>query len=158
MRTSVDLHNFLQSREVPHEISVVEIPAKTVSMAAATLGLDESEIGKTLIVQADDKAVVVMIPGDRRLDTRKLKKITGASKIKLADAEELVSLTGYFLGSIPPLAHANEMPIYVDHRLLAVPLIYTCGGQNNAFLKIKPTDLIAAGNAQIVDIADDGRV
>ncbi len=158
MRTSVDLHNFLQSREVPHEISVVEMPARTVSMAAATLGLDESEIGKTLIVQTDDSAVVVMLPGNRRLDVRKLKKITGANKIKLVDIEELVNLTGYVLGSIPPLAHAKEMPVYVDHRLLRIPVIYTCGGQSNAVLKIKPIDLISAGNAQIVDIADDGRV
>lgn len=158
MRTSVDLHNFLQSREVPHEISVVEMPARTVSMAAATLGLDESEIGKTLIVQTDDSAVVAMLPGNRRLDVRKLKKITGANKIKLVDTEELVNLTGYVLGSIPPLAHAKEMPVYVDHRLLRIPVIYTCGGQSNAVLKIKPIDLISAGNAQIVDIADDGRV
>ncbi len=157
MRTSVDLHNFLQSREVPHEISVVEIPAKTVSMAAAALGLDKSEIGKILVMQTDDRAVVVMLPGNRRLDVRKLKKVTGASKIKFVDTEKLVDLTGYILGSIPPLAHAKEMPIYVDHRLLRVPVVYTCGGQSNAVLKIKPIDLISAGNAQIVDVADDGR-
>ncbi|NCO66271.1 MAG: hypothetical protein COW32_07980 [Candidatus Aquicultor secundus] len=158
MRTSIDLHNYLQSLEVPHEISLVEMPARTAAMAAASLGLDQSEIGKTLIVEADGNPLVVMIPGSRRLDVRKLKAITGASRIKLVEPQDAVSLTGYILGSIPPLAHANEMPVYIDLRLLSIPIIYTCGGQTNAVLKIKPTDLISAGNAQIVDIADDGRV
>ena len=158
MRTSVDLHNFLQAQEVPHEISLVEMPARTVEAAAALLGLDKSEIGKTLIVQADEESIVVMLPGDRRLDVRKLKKVTGASKIKLVDPEDALSLTGYILGSIPPVAHANQMQIYVDHRLLSIPLVYTCGGQTNAVLKVKPTDLITAVDAKIVDIADDGRV
>ncbi|MHB8841910.1 MAG: aminoacyl-tRNA deacylase [Candidatus Aquicultor sp.] len=158
MRTSVDLHNYLQSLEVPHEISLVEMPARTAAMAAMSLGLDQSEIGKTLIVEADGNPLVAMIPGSRRLDVRKLKAIIGVSKIKLVEPEDAVSLTGYILGSIPPLAHANEMPIYIDLRLLSIPVIYTCGGQTNAVLKIKPTDLISAGNAQIVDIADDGRV
>jgi len=158
MRTSIDLHNYLQSLEVPHEISLVEMPARTAAMAAASLVLDQSEIGKTLIVEADGNPLVVMIPGSRRLDVRKLKAITGASRIKLVEPQDAVSLTGYILGSIPPLAHANEMPVYIDLRLLSIPIIYTCGGQTNAVLKIKPTDLISAGNAQIVDIADDGRV
>jgi Cys-tRNA(Pro)/Cys-tRNA(Cys) deacylase len=127
-------------------------------MAAASLGLDQSEIGKTLIVEADGIPMVVMIPGSRRLDVRKFKKTIGVNRIKLVDPEDAVSLTGYILGSIPPLAHANDMPIYIDIRLLAIPIIYTCGGQTNTVLKIKPTDLIAAGNAHIVDIADDGRV
>lgn len=158
MRTCVDLHNYLQSRDVPHEISLIEIPAKTADMAAVSLGLDKSEVGKTLIVEADDKSVVVVIPGSRRLDVRKLKQVTGANKIKLMNSDDAVSATGYIAGSFPPLAHVEKMQIYVDHRLLRVPVIYTCGGQTNAVLKIRPVDLIEAGNAQIVDIADDGRV
>lgn len=158
MRTCVDLHNYLQSRDVPHEISLIEIPARTADMAAITLGLDKSEVGKTLIVEADDESVVVVIPGSRRLDVRKLKQVTGASKIKLMNSDDAVSATGYIAGSFPPLAHVESMQIYVDHRLLRVPVIYTCGGQSNAVLKIRPVDLIEAGNARIVDVADDGRV
>jgi len=158
MRTSVDLHNFLQSREVPHEISLVEMPARTAAMAAASLGLDQSEIGKTLIVEIDGNPAVVIIPGDRRVDAKKLKRITGASKVKFVDSNEAVNLTGYVLGGTPPVAHASEMAIYMDHRLLGVPLLYTSGGQVNTILKIRPVDLIEAGNAQIVDVADDGRV
>lgn len=158
MRTSVDLHNFLQSREIPHEISLIETPTKTVAMAAASLGLDQSEIGKTLIIEIDGNAVVVMVPGDRRVDVKKLKKITGGNNVKLVDPDEAVSLTGYVLGGTPPVAHANDMPVYLDLRLLGVPVLYTSGGQMNTILKIRPVDLIEVGNAQIVDVADDGRV
>lgn len=158
MRTSVDLHNFLQSLNIPHEISLIEVPTRTTDMAAASLGLDKSEVGKTLVVEADGQAVVVILPGSRRLDTRKLKKVTGASRIRFVTPEDVASLTGYFLSGMPPIAHASNLPVYIDHRLLSIPVIYTCGGQNNTVLKIKPTDLISAGGAQIVDVADDRRV
>jgi len=158
MRTSIDLHNFLLSLEIPHEISLIEMSASSAAMAAACLGLDQSEVGKTLIIKIDDNPAIAVIPGNRRLDLKKVKQVTKASKVKLMNPKDIVSLTGYVVGSIPPLAHANQMPVYVDLRLLAIPFIYTCGGQMNAVLKIKPVDLITAANAQIVDISDDGRV
>lgn len=158
MRTSVDVHNFLQMREIPHEISLVEIPTRTAALAADSLGLDRSEIGKTLIVEVDEEPVVAIIPGDRRIDIRKLRALTGAGKVKLVDPEDVVNLTGYVLGGTPPLAHASEMPIYLDHRLLGVPVLYTSGGQINTILKIKPIDLIEVGGARIADLADDGRI
>lgn len=158
MRTSVDVHNFLQSQGIPHEISLIEVPTKTTAIAASLLGLDRSEVGKTLLVEADGRPMVVVLPGDRRLDTRKLKRITGAGDIKFAEPEAAASMTGYFPHNVPPIAHASDLPIYVDIRLLSVPLIYTCGGQDNTVLKIKPVDLISAGSAHIVDIADDSRV
>ncbi|HEY3375204.1 MAG TPA: YbaK/EbsC family protein [Candidatus Aquicultor sp.] len=158
MRTSIDLHNFLQSLDIPHEINLVEISATTVSMASLYLGLETSEIAKTLIVEADGVPVVVVLPGNRRLDIRKLKKITGVSDVRFADPGDMVAITGYVRGSTPPLAHDKMLPLYVDQRLLTEPVVYTCGGQSNTVLKICPNDLVAAGNARICDIADDGRV
>ncbi|MBI4734212.1 MAG: YbaK/EbsC family protein [Rubrobacteridae bacterium] len=158
MRTSVDLHNYLQLRNIPHEISFIEMPARTTEMAAAALGLRRSEIGKSLLVEADGLPIIAVIPGDRRLDTRKLKQLTGASKVKFVDPDEVVSLTGYVLGSMPPIAHASEMPVYVDIRLLLLQHVYTSGGQIDTVLKVKPQDLVDAVGAQVVDIADDGRV
>jgi Cys-tRNA(Pro)/Cys-tRNA(Cys) deacylase len=134
------------------------MPARTANMAAASLGLDQSEIGKIVIVEVDGNPAVVVVPGDRRIDVRKLKRLTGANKVKLVNPDDAVHLTGYVLGSTPPVAHASNMPIYVDHRLLRIPLMYTSGGQTNTVLKIRPIDLIEVGNAQLVDVVDDGRV
>jgi Cys-tRNA(Pro)/Cys-tRNA(Cys) deacylase len=158
MRTSVDLHNYLQLYDIPHEISFIEIPARTTEMAAASLGLDQSKIGKSLLVEADKTPSVVIIPGNRRLDVRKLKHLLGANKIKFVNPDDVVSLTGYVLGSMPPVAHAKEMSVYMDKRLLSLPLMYTSGGQIDTVLKVRPQDLASAVNAIIVDIADDNRV
>jgi Cys-tRNA(Pro)/Cys-tRNA(Cys) deacylase len=158
MRTSVDLHNYLQLRNIQHEISFIEMPARTTEMAAVALGLHRWEIGKSLLVEADGKPLIAVIPGDRRLDVRKLKQIAKAGKVKFVDPDEVVSLTGYVLGSMPPVAHASEMPVFVDIRLLLLPFLYTSGGQIDTVLKVKPQDLVEAVKAQVVDIADDGRV
>jgi Cys-tRNA(Pro)/Cys-tRNA(Cys) deacylase len=158
MRASVDLYNYLQSRDVPHEINFIDMPAKTIEMAVVALGLKHSQIGKSLLIEVDEVPTVVIIPGDRRLDVRKLKCLLNAGKIKFVDPDEVVNLTGYVLGSMPPVAHAKEMPVYVDVRLMLLPLIYTSGGPIDTVLKIKPQDLVSAVNAVIADIADDGRV
>lgn len=158
MRTSVDLHNYLQLHDIPHEISFIEMPARTTEIAAASLGLEKSEIGKSLLIEADKVPVIVIIPGNRRLDIRKLKNLLGVGKIKFVNPDEVVSLTGYVLGSMPPVAHANEMPVYLDKRLLSLSYIYTGGGQIDTVLKVKPQDLASAVNAVIADMADDDRV
>jgi Cys-tRNA(Pro) deacylase len=158
MKTSVDLHNYLQDREVPHEFSFIEAPAKTTEIAAVSLGLSLSEVGKPLLVEADGSPVIALIPGDCRLNVRKFKQLMNASKVKFVSSNEVVGLTGYVMGCMPPIAHAENMPVCIDERLISLEAIYTCGGQLDTILVVNPTELAVATNAIIADIANNVRV
>lgn len=155
MLTSVDVRNFLQDRDVPHEIFLVDNVTKTAKRAAALLRLPASEVAKSVLFMAEKNPVLTVVPGDRKVDLRKLRHTLKAGKIHLAPARRLRDLTGYLVGATPPLAHRTEITIVIDERLMEHEVVYTAGGQHNAMLKIRPRDLKSAACARTADISDE---
>ncbi|MDI6891696.1 MAG: YbaK/EbsC family protein [Actinomycetota bacterium] len=154
MKTSVDVHNFLQSLEVPHEIFLLRSPVKTAKGAAVILGLKTSEILKSVLFLADEKPILVILPGDKKVSYKKLKKLLGASRIRLATTREVMNLTGYIIGATPPLAHQTSLLSLIDGDVMKCDVVYTGGGELNAMLKMRAEDLKQVTNGEVVDVAD----
>ncbi len=154
MRTSSDLHNFLQSKGIDHEIYLVERPLRTGRRAAAVLGVRECEVVKALIAVADGIPVVLLLPANRRADLSKVSALIGAKDLRMADPAEVVTYTDYVIGATPPIGHAREMRTVIDSSVAAAALIYSGGGEPNAVLKIRPRDIVTASGAVVADISE----
>jgi len=154
MKASVDVHNFLQVKEIPHEIFLINSPTRTAERTAAVLGLQLEEVIKSVVFVANSKPVLVILPGDRRASYKKLKNALGASKLKLASGQEVTDLTGYVLGATPPLAHQTDLSTVVDQSVMDKGVLYTGGGEVNALLKIRPQDLVRATEARVADVSE----
>jgi len=154
MRTSVDVHNYLQARDIPHEIFLLNSPTRTAERAAALLGLNLCEIIKTVIFFIDGEPVAVVTCGDKKVSYKKLKKVLGTSRVRLATPEEVVELTGYVVGATPPFCFENKIRILIDKSVLDVEVVYTGGGEINAMLKMKSQDLQGVTQGEIVDVTD----
>jgi prolyl-tRNA editing enzyme YbaK/EbsC (Cys-tRNA(Pro) deacylase) len=101
---------------------------------------------------ADEKPIMAVLPGDEKVDFAKLKKSLSAGKVKLATPEQILELTGYLIGSTPPVALINQMPVYIDIRALREDVLYVGGGEPNSILKIRSYDLVRVVEGDIVDI------
>lgn len=154
MRLSVDVHNFLQNKEIQHEIFLSSEPVKTAERASVILGLKPCEIAKSIILLIDETAVNAIIPGDRNVSITKLKNLFSDSMIKLANTESTVNSTGYMIGSTPPVAYDSDIKTLMDIRLMDNDVLYTGGGEPNAVLKIRPLDLKEATVALEADISE----
>ncbi|MEW6554025.1 MAG: YbaK/EbsC family protein [Actinomycetota bacterium] len=152
MLSSVDVHNYLQTANIPHELSRMPEPARTASSAAAALGLLPHQVIKSVFFAAAGEPLMVMIPGDSMVDYNKLKGEVTASRLRLLNADEVRMLTGYLIGSTPPVALRTEMPKYIDLHALREDVVYTGGGEPYMILKIRSYDLVRATDADIVDI------
>ena len=152
MLSSVDVHNYLQTANIPHELRRMPEPARTASRAAAVLGLQPHQLIKSVLFFAAGSPVMVMIPGDRMVDYAKLKSELGVSRLRLINADEVRQLTGYLVGCTPPVALKTEMPKYIDLHALREDVVYTGGGEPNMILKIRSYDLVRATDAEVVDI------
>ena len=152
MLSSVDVHNYLQTANIPHEISRMPEPARTAERAAVVLGLHPHQVVKSVFFMAAAEPVMVMVPGDRMVDYAKLKAELGTSRLRLLNADEVRQLTGYLIGCTPPVALKNEMPKYIDLHALREDVVYTGGGEPNMILKIRSYDLVRAADAEVVDI------
>lgn len=152
MLSSVDVHNFLQTANIAHELSRMPESARTASRAAAVLGLPPHQVVKSVFFMADEKAVMALVPGDATVDYSKFKAELGARSLRLLNADEVRQLTGYLIGCTPPVALKSDMPAYIDLRALREDVVYTGGGEPGMILKIRSYDLVRAADAEVVDI------
>lgn len=150
--SSVDVHNYLQTANIPHELRRMPEPARTASRAAVVLGLQPHQVIKAILIIAGGNPAMVLIPGDSMMNYAKLKAELAVSHVRLVNADEVRQLTGYLIGCTPPVALKTEMSKYIDLHALREDVVYTGGGEPDMILKIRSYDLVRAADAEVVDV------
>src|SRR3954453_13505517 len=86
------------------EARIEEFPGGTPTArdAAEACGCELSQIVKSLLFECGDRRVLVLVPGDRRADRKKVAVAAGTPKARIADAEEVERATGYVPGAVAP--------------------------------------------------------
>ena len=136
------------------DIDIIETgdSTATVSLAAEVHGVEPGQIAKTLSLRAGDRAVLVVTRGDVRLDNRKLRQAFG-SKVKMLDAETVLTLTGHPVGGVCPFGLATALPVYCDISLREYDIVMPAAGSANSTVKINPTRLVDLVRGQWVDVS-----
>ncbi len=153
MRSCSDVHNYLLERGVAHEI--VQLPAlsNTARRAAALLGVPPREVVKSQLFDTERGPVVCLVPGDARVDQARLGAELGCRGATPCAAAEVVSLTGYRPGALPPCGLATDLPVVADPGVFELAVVYCGGGTTTTMLKIRSADLRAALGARVAAIA-----
>ena len=110
------VEQLLTSRNIAFDVSHHK-PVFTSEEAAAVRGVPLSSGAKALICKGDDQFVMFVVPADRRLASKQIRKSYGWRKFRFANREEVFTLTGLTPGSIPPFGSLFELPTYCDERL-----------------------------------------
>ena len=85
---------------------------------------------------ADGQPVLVEASGDKKIKTGKLKRLLGASKVKMADPETVEHVTGYPVGGVCPVALPDKLPILLDETMHRFPVVYAAAGHTNSALPV----------------------
>ncbi|MEM7406984.1 MAG: YbaK/EbsC family protein [Pseudomonadota bacterium] len=89
---------------------------------------------------------------DSRLDVNKVvRKKLGVRRISFASAEETVEMTGMIIGGVTPLPLPDDVPLWVDARVMEAPYIILGGGDRATKLKISPELFHKLPNTEIVE-------
>jgi Ala-tRNA(Pro) deacylase len=83
-------------RQLHHE------PTPTSADAARVRGEPIGSGAKALLLKADDRFRLFVLPGDRRLDSASVKRQLGLDRLRFASREELMAQTGLIPGAVPP--------------------------------------------------------
>ncbi len=131
----------LAGRRHPHAPVWLEVSARTSAEAADALGVEVGQIAKSVIFRrrADDRAVLVVTSGDRRVDEAKVEALVGA--IRRADAEFVKASTGFSIGGVAPIAHTREPVVLVDRDLLRFETVWAAAGHPNGVFPVAPRTL-----------------
>jgi Ala-tRNA(Pro) deacylase len=92
-------------------------PVRTSQQAAAVRGTPLSSGAKALLCKGEDQFVMFVVPADRKLASKSIRRARGWRKLRFATAEEVQALTGLQPGSIPPFGSLFGLPTLCDQRL-----------------------------------------
>jgi prolyl-tRNA editing enzyme YbaK/EbsC (Cys-tRNA(Pro) deacylase) len=161
---SVDrLSDFLSVHGIAAEVLRLAEHTPTVEAAAQVTGTTVDRIAKSvLFVQEGDaplaeRAVLVVANGLNRVDYRRVADRLGTSRrrLKLADAETVLALTGQPVGGVAPFGHPRRLRTFVDRRVLDQPEVLAGGGALDALLRVAPAEIVRVTGAEIVDVVKE---
>lgn len=143
-------------RELGYDNQVVMLPetGNTSAAAAQGLGCSVAEIAKSIVFRrlADDAAVMVIASGVNRIDEARVAALVGP--VGRANPKFVKAKTGYTIGGVCPVGHAEKNVLLIDSSLMALPAIWAAAGHHHAVFRLTPQQLVAMTGAPVVDIVE----
>ena len=122
--------------------------------AARAAGCKLGQIVKSLVFDCDGRWVVVLVPGDRRADRKKIAAAAGASRARIASPEQVESATGFVAGAVAPFPLPGVDRVFVDHGLLAHKRVWVGAGSPSHMAVLSSADLVRLARAQPMDAVE----
>ncbi|WP_372678977.1 aminoacyl-tRNA deacylase [Desulfosarcina sp.] len=153
---SKHLQAFIDAHRLAAVILPMDAHTATVSDAARALGVSADLIIKSLVFMAGEQPILVINNGQARVDRKKLAVYLGMNRkrIKLARAEQALSVTGYMVGSMPPFGHREDLRTLVDTATVGLGTVYGGGGDIDAMMRLSSSELLQAAHAEVADISE----
>ncbi len=156
------LEEFLLARNAAGEVLVFEKSVHSVAEAAEAAGVSHSELIKTIVVSSEGgsegsngSGAIFIIPGDRKLSLPKARALLGRGAIRIAKPEEVLRLTGYPAGGVPPVfENPSGLAAFIDSALLQKKRVLGGGGDSRSLLRIGPREIVSIMSLKTGDLCD----
>jgi prolyl-tRNA editing enzyme YbaK/EbsC (Cys-tRNA(Pro) deacylase) len=144
------------ARDLGLDVTVVEheVTARTAEDAALACGCAVGQIVKSLIFRGrrTKEPYLLLVSGANRVDEKAVAASIGEA-LKRTDADDVRAVTGYAIGGVPPLGHANPIATFLDRDLLAYDTVWAAGGTPFATFAVSPRALVEATGARVIAVA-----
>jgi len=146
---------FLQDAGHAETPRMLDGAARTAQQAADALGVQIGQIAKSVVFRrrADERAVLVVTAGDRRVDEARVAALVGP--IGRADAVFVKAKTGFAIGGVSPVAHAEPPVMLFDRSLERFGDIWAAAGHPNAVFRAAPADMARLAGAPVEDVTQE---
>ena len=132
----------LETQGVPFE-PITHQQACTPVAEARALGIDASEVLKTVAVRVADGYALMAVPATCRLDMHLVQAAVGDRHARLATEEELLrDFPGIEPGALPPLGSLLGAPLYLDQEVLQHETVVFAAGSQTESVQLRTADLL----------------
>ncbi|MBU5636926.1 Cys-tRNA(Pro) deacylase [Geomonas sp. Red69] len=112
------------------------------AVSARELGVDEHSVIKTLVMEDETKApLVVLMHGDLQVSTKELARAIGVKSVAPCTPDTANRHSGYMVGGTSPFGTRKPMPVYIEESILDLPLVYINGGSRGFLVSLPPSEL-----------------
>jgi Cys-tRNA(Pro)/Cys-tRNA(Cys) deacylase len=151
------LTEFLDAQKIPYRVKYHSKPVFTSEDAAIERGVRLSQIVKTMLLADGNDILVAVLPSHKRLDVKKLKKLSGHKNLQFMDKESIERRTGLIVGAVAPIGRVLEgIPLFVDSSVFDEEFLDISSGDPTAGLELHRDDLrFLLSKATLVDITKE---
>ena len=137
-----DVIDYLARNSIQYEV-IEHAPAFSAHEVAVVSHVPDKELAKTLIVNADGKFCMVIMPADHRMDDHLLHDLLKAKHVHLASEEDLKQIfPDCEVGAMPPFGNLYALPVYADKTLAADDEIIFNACSHTKSIRLKMSDFI----------------
>ncbi len=148
------LTKFLNSQEVRFE-TLIHPQAFTAQEVAHALHKTGKVLAKTIVVEADGKIVMTVVPAHHKVNLGAVKKVVGAEDVHLVPETKLRELFPESdLGAMPPLGPMYNLPVIVSKALAEEPEIIFNASTHTDCVKMNYADFARIVNPTVAEVSD----
>jgi len=135
-------------------VQELAVAVKTAAAAAEAVGCTPAQIVKSLVFQrvTSGAPVLVVVSGANRVSEAKLETLLG-EPVRMGPPKFVREVTGYAIGGIPPLGHAQKLDTLVDAHLMALEGLWAAAGHPNSLFPLTPDELVRMTGGRVAEVA-----
>lgn len=132
--------NHLKKYNLENRVIEFEQLTSTVAEAAEALGSTEGEIAKSLAFLVNEKPILVLTAGDKKIDNAKFKQEFNV-KAKMIPFDVVEKIIGHPAGGVCPFGINDDVIVYLDESLKKYHYIYPACGTHHTAVKLNIEEL-----------------
>ena len=127
--------------------------ARTAADAAQALGCRVGQIVKSLVFRGrrTGRAILVTASGANRVDESRIAVLV-TEPVEKGDAAFVRARTGFAIGGVAPVGHAEPLTTLIDADLFTWEEIWAAAGHPNTVFRLSPADLARMTGGRVVGV------
>jgi prolyl-tRNA editing enzyme YbaK/EbsC (Cys-tRNA(Pro) deacylase) len=144
----------LGERGLDPEFVELERTARSAAEAADALGCRVGQIVKSLVFRGAETGgpVLVLASGPNRVDEGKVSALA-REPIEKADAAFVRERSGFAIGGVPPVGHAEPPVVFLDEDLMQEEVVWAAAGHTHVVFGRGPEELLKATGARVARVS-----
>jgi Cys-tRNA(Pro)/Cys-tRNA(Cys) deacylase len=132
----------LSTGGIPFRVLTFRATEKSAEEVSRETGFPLARVVKTLLVRgASQRYYLALCPGNRQVNLRALARILNEKNVEMARREDVLKITGYFIGGVSPLGTHRPLPVVMETLILEFPEISISAGQWGCQAVLNPVEL-----------------
>jgi Ala-tRNA(Pro) deacylase len=150
--SATKLKQFLDSHQIKY-VTVIHSPAYTAREIAAAVHIPGKEMAKAVMVRADGKLLMTVLPSTHALSLALLGEVNAAHKLELAEEASFADIfSDCEVGAMPPFGNLYDLEVYAADLLSANEYITFNAGTHAQVIRLRYEDYLALVKPRVVKL------
>jgi prolyl-tRNA editing enzyme YbaK/EbsC (Cys-tRNA(Pro) deacylase) len=150
-KNSQIVQEYLDQFGLELKVRELEESTRTAQDAANAVNCQLGQIVKSLIFRSGDRPLLFLVSGKNQLNVHVVSAQLDIT-LEKANADFVRTNTGFPIGGVPPVAHAQKMDVFIDRDLITYDLVWAAAGTPHAVFPLKSKDLPRITNGRLIDV------